>query len=242
MDRHPSAALRGEASASASRLVRALQFGDSVFPVGGFSFSAGLETAIQTRVVTDAQTLRAYTRTALEQAALGDCVGLIWAHRAAEADDIDRLEHVDQMVYARKLSGEIRTMSVRMGKKFTEITAQILEASLPRRWLERIKDGSTQGCYPVALGMGLAVQGLSARDAFVVHQYGVAAMILGAALRLMRIDHIQTQRILYGLTADLDTSYESAASTQLSDMAGFAPLTEIMSAAHAKATVRLFMS
>jgi urease accessory protein len=75
-----------------------------------------------------------------------------------------------------------------------------------------------------------------------VHQYGVAAMILGAALRLMRIDHIETQQMLYALNAETDADYEAAAATPLADMAGFAPMTEILAAAHVKATVRLFMS
>ena len=90
--------------------------------------------------------------------------------------------------------------------------------------------------------MNFAVQGLPARDAFVVHQYGVAAMILSAALRLMRISHVDTQRILYRLTADADAAYETAAAARLADMAGFAPLAEILAAVHVKAHVRLFMN
>ena len=230
------------APGGAARLARALQFGDSVFPVGGFSFSAGLETAVQQRVVTDTDTLLAYTRTAVEQAALGDGVGLIWAHRAALADDIDELVHVDRLVHARKLSSETRLMSVRMGKKFSEIGARILGSPMLERWRERIAAGATPGCYPVALGINFAVQGLSERDAFAVHQYGVAVMILGAALRLMRIDHVETQKMLYALNADVDAAYEAAAAAQLDDMAGFAPLTAVFAAAHVKANVRLFMS
>lgn len=227
---------------AASRLVHALQFGDSVFPVGGFSFSAGLETAIAERVVTDPETLLAYTATAVEQAAMGDGIGLIAAHRAALADDIGGLLHVDGLVHARKLSSETRLMSVRMGRKFSEIGARILGAPLLERWCERIASGATPGCYPVALGINFAVQGLSERDAFAVHQYGVAVMILGAALRLMRIGHVETQRMLYALSAEVDAAYTAAAAAELDDMAGFAPLTEILAAAHVKANVRLFMS
>ena len=38
-------------------LARMLQFGDSMFPIGGFSFSCGLESAVQKGVVTDGATL-----------------------------------------------------------------------------------------------------------------------------------------------------------------------------------------
>jgi urease accessory protein len=228
--------------ASGAPLARALQFGDSMFPVGGFAFSGGLESAIQKRVVTDAETLHAYARTAVEQAAMGDGIALVWAHRAAVAGDIGEIVRIDERVYARKLSGETRTMSVRMGKKFAEMGAEVVGAPLLKAWRERIEAGATPGCYPVSLAVNFAAQGLSARDAFVVHQYGVAAMILSAALRLMKISHVDTQRILYRLDAGADTAYETAAAARLSDMAGFAPLTEILAAVHVKAHVRLFMN
>jgi urease accessory protein len=223
-------------------VARLLQFGDSMFPIGGFAFSGGLESAVQKRVVTDAATLEAFARTAVEQAAMGDGIAVVWAHRAAAAGDVDELVRIDRRVYARKLSGETRTMSVRMGKKFAEMSAEVTAAPLLAAWRDRIEAGDTPGCYPVALAVNFAAQGLPARDAFVVHQYGVAAMILSAALRLMKVSHIDTQRMLYRLNADAEAAYEAAARASLADMAGFAPLAEILAAAHVKAHVRLFMN
>ncbi|MCC6611439.1 MAG: urease accessory protein UreF [Burkholderiales bacterium] len=229
------------AAAPAAGLARVLQFGDSMFPIGGFAFSSGLESGVQKRVVTDARTLEAFARTAIEQAAAGDGIAVVWAHRAAAAGDLDELARIDARVYARKLSSETRAMSVRMGKKFAELSAEVAPAPLLATWRERIDEGATPGCYPVALAVNFAAQGFAARDAFVVHQYGVAAMILSAALRLMKIGHVETQRMLYRLNADADAGYEAAARARLTDMAGFAPLTEILAAVHVKAHVRLFM-
>jgi urease accessory protein len=233
----------GEAApGDASHLVRMLQFGDSMLPVGAFSFSGGLESAIQKRVVTDASTLHAFTRTAVEQAARGDGIAVLVAHRAAAAGDLDKLARIDAFVYARKLSSENRAMTVRMGKKFAELAVEVTAAPLLRAWLERIAAGNTPGCYPVALAANFAAQGLAAREAFVVHQYGVASMILGAALRLMKISHVDTQRMLYRLNSEITDAYEVASRSGLADMAGYAPLTEILAAVHVKAHVRLFMN
>jgi urease accessory protein len=229
-------------SSGVAILARMLQFGDSMFPVGAFSFSSGLESAVQKGVVTDAATLHQFARTAVEQAARGDGIALIAAHRAATAGDIDALVRIDEQVYARKLSGEARTMSVRTGKKFTEMGVQVVGAPLLDTWCERIETSATPGCFPVALAINFAVQQLSSRQAFVVHQYGVAATVLGAALRLMRIGHVETQKILYALNEIAEDAYETAAVARLSDMSGYAPLTEILAAVHTKAHVRLFMS
>ncbi|HEV3246515.1 MAG TPA: urease accessory UreF family protein [Beijerinckiaceae bacterium] len=213
-----------------------------MFPIGGFSFSCGLESAIQKDVVTDSVTLHAFARTVVEQSARGDGIGLIAAHRAAAACDIDALIGIDEQVYARKLSDEMRTMSVRMGKKFTELSSQVLAAPLLYKWRECIEAAATPGCYSVALAVNFAAQGLSAQDAFVVHQYGIATAVLSAALRLMRISHIETQKILHELSGSAEEDYEIAAARRLSDMSGYAPLAEILAAVHAKAHVRLFMS
>jgi len=232
----------GPDNSNSSSLARLLQFGDSMFPIGGFSFSCGLESAVQTGVVHDRATLHAFARTALEQAARGDGIALVAAHRAAVTGDIDALIGIDRLVFARKPSEETRTMSTRMGRKFSEIGVEVVGAPLIRTWLARIADGATPGCYPVALAVNFASQDLSAREAFMVHHYGVATAILGAALRLMRVSHVDTQAILYDLNASVDAAYETAAAARLSDMAGFAPLSDILAAVHTKAHVRLFMN
>jgi urease accessory protein len=226
----------------ATLLARILQFGDSTFPIGGFSFSCGLESAIQTGVVFDAASLGAFARTLVEQAARGDGIALIAAHRAALADDIHELIRIDRQVEARTLSEERRIMSARMGKKFVEMSALMVGTPLLLRWRDCILSSATPGCYPVALAVNFAAQGLPALGTFVVHQYGLAATILSAALRLMRISHVDTQNILYELNALSAAAYERAAAASLSDMSGYAPLADILAAVHAKAHVRLFMN
>jgi urease accessory protein len=232
----------GPDNSNSGTLARLLQFGDSMFPIGGFSFSCGLESAVQTGVVNDRATLHAFARTALEQAARGDGIALVAAHRAAAKSEVEALIAIDRQVLARKPSDETRTMSTRMGRKFTEIGVEIVGAPLIKTWLARIAEGATPGCYPVALAVNFAAQGLSARAAFLVHHYGVATAILGAALRLMRVSHVDTQAILFDLNSGVNAAYEPAAAARLSDMAGFAPLSDILAAVHTKAHVRLFMN
>jgi urease accessory protein len=231
-----------EAPDEALRLVRMLQFGDSMLPVGSFAFSGGLESAIQKGVVTGPDTLLAFTRTAVEQAARGDGIALLHAHRAACAGDLDRVAEIDALVYARKLSVETRAMTTRIGRKYAALGVDVIGAPLLQAWRERVESGATPGCYPVAVATNFAAQALPERAAFVVHQHGVAAMILGAALRLLKIGHVDTQRMLYRLNSEASTAYETAAAAALDDMASFAPLAEILAAVHVKAHVRLFMN
>lgn len=79
------------------------------------------------------------------------------------------------------------------------------------------------------------------RDAIIVHLYGVMTGILNAALRLMRLTHVEAQSVLYRLAGRLETLAARAAASPLEDMSAYAPMADILSAVHARAHVRLFM-
>lgn len=223
-------------------LLHLLQFGDSALPVGGFSFSNGLESAIQQNIVRDPDTLREFVLNAMRQAATGDGVALLCAHRAARAQDMPALVHIDRTTFERKLNEETRLMTVRMGRKLCELADAVIGDELNRDWLGRIKRAETAGTHPVSLAIALAALGIESRDAFGVQQYGVATTILSAALRLMRASFVDTQKILLDATATVAAVYEEVADAAIDDMASFAPMTDILAAVHVKGHVRMFMN
>lgn len=223
-------------------VLRLLQFGDSAFPVGAFSFSNGIESAIQTGVVTDVKSLRAFVQTATQRAAAVDGVALLAAHRAAEANSLAAVIEADQALLRRTLNEEMRTMSVRMGRKLGELCVHILGAPSIASWLDAIKTGACPGTYPVGLGVVFSALGLPMQSAFAAHQYGVAAMMLGAALRQMKVSFLDTQTILWEINASADDAYSRAAAASLDDMASFAPVADILAAIHVRAHVRMFMN
>jgi urease accessory protein len=227
---------------SIGRSMHLLQFGDSLLPVGSFSFSNALETAVQEGVVRDAATLTEFVRTATRRAATSDGIALVHSCRAARAGELDQITRADHAVLDRKLGEEMRTMTVRMGRKLAEVAETTCQAPLLRRWLGRVRDGLTPGTYPVGLGVLMAELGSPEEDAFAIHQYGVAMTTLGAALRLMRLDHHQAQAILYAVNADVDGDYASIRDAGLADMSSFAPMADILGAIHVKSRVRMFMS
>ncbi|GIH15010.1 urease accessory protein UreF [Rugosimonospora africana] len=219
-----------------------LQFGDSMFPVGTFAFSGGLESAVQHGVVRDRAGLEEFTRTVTHLAATGDGVALLAGYRGAAAGDLNRIRDADEAVHLRKLSEEARTMTVRMGRKLAEAASRIVGDSMLDRRLRQAATDRVPVTYPVALGVLFAGLGLSEQDAFAAHQYGVAVMVLGAALRLMRVDHLDTQAILYATAASAAQDYQRAAGAHLDDMATFGPVIDVLAAAHVHAHVRMFMN
>lgn len=249
-------------------LVRLMQFGDSMLPTGAFAFSGALEAAVQTGVVHDADTLQQYVVSALNQASTGDAVGLAFAVRALCRDPasvggqvsestLTRLRNIDIALYRRKLPEEFREMMTKTGRKLAELGVEITLSPLLSRWMSQMNSASTPGSYPVSLAVLLAAASFSGKpmrgadgaeeevllqECLTVYFYGVAMGILNASLRLMRITHLDTQAILYRSSAMFDRLCGQALDTPLERMTGYAPMTEILSAAHMQAHVRLFMS
>ncbi|WP_392588018.1 urease accessory protein UreF [Serratia ureilytica] len=218
---------------NAVQLIRILQFADSVLPVGAFAFSNGVESAIQAGIVRDVDTLKSFTRTALQQAAGGD-------GRALQGGDREAVIGHDWALFNRKLNEEGRSMVVRMGKKLAEMTAAICDEPQVVWWLEQIKTGRAAGTYPVTQAVVMTALGAGPREVAVMHQYGVAMTILSAAMRLMRVTHIDTQRILFQLNRDIDVFCDEAERGGVEQMASYAPVTDVLAALHVGAFTRLF--
>ena len=224
------------------RLARLLQFADSTLPVGAFSFSQGLESAVQLHIVTDADSLRDYLTLILRQAAHMDGVALLHACRAAARGDYAALLAADSALWIRRVGEEQQMMLARMGKKFAELASAIAPSPLLTRWLDDIRSNATPGCLPVAQGIVLTGLGAHEAEAFAVHQYGLASMILNAALRLMRIDHVATQRLLFDAQAATHDHYRAVQALELEEMSSFAPVFEVVVAHHTRTHLRLFMN
>ncbi|TQF68797.1 urease accessory protein UreF [Rhodococcus spelaei] len=225
-----------------TRAARIAQFADSMFPTGSFSFSNGLESAVSEGVVTDAATLREFVLTAGRQAATCDGVALLTAHRSATAGDFVGVLAADHAVFSRKLNEEARTMSTRMGKKLAELGVRLGGGVVLGKWLTAIVAADTPGTYPVGVGIAFADMNSPEQDAFVAHQYGVAMTILGAALRTLRVDHVDTQQILYEVNGNTAGLYAEIAERTLDDMSTFAPMADILAAVHVRSHVRMFMN
>lgn len=223
-------------------LLHLLQLSDSALPVGGFSFSNTLESAVAYGVVRDASSLEEYVRAALRVASTTDCVAARIAHAASLTGRLDMVVRADEELLLRKLNAEQRQMTLRMGRKLAELAEGAIGAELLARWLAMIRLGEVSGTYAVTQGVVFAVSGVGQRELLASILYGTATMMLNAALRLMRLTHHSTQQILYRLAESIDSLYEESSRLGIEDMYGFAPQIDLLSALHERGRSRMFMN
>lgn len=223
-------------------LMRLLQFTDSAYPVGGFSFSGGLETAAEEGLVADAATLEAYVRDVVRQAAFTDGIAALQTLRSHRRGDYTAILDADRAALLCKPNEELRRMTLRMGKRAGELAVRLFDDPFAARWSAEIAEGRTPGCYPVAQGIAAAACALSEKSLFAAHLYGAANVVLNAALRCVRVSHYDTQRILFRIGAEAERLYAEAAPLGLHDMAAFVPQIDILAALHEKGAKRMFMN
>ena len=223
-------------------VMRLLQFTDSAFPVGTFSFSNGLETASFESIVTDASSLEAFARAQAHQAATSDGVAALHAYRAYLKGEYEAIQDIDRYLIMFKMNAEARMMIKRMGKKLAELGVRLFDAPLISQWLKDIKEDKVPGTYPVAQGLIFAAAGIGEKELFCSHQYGVVNMVLGAALRCVKVSHYDTQLILEKIANDVSALYDKVAQMDLKDMNAFYPELDILASLHEKGNMRMFMN
>lgn len=223
-------------------VMRLLALTDSALPIGAFAFSNGLETAASEGLVRDAATLEEFVGDAVRQTLFTDGVAALHARRSHAARRYEGILEADRRAMNCKLCGEMRLMSLRMGRKLAELSQRIFPDRTIAAWLRDAGAGLAPGSYAAAQGMVFSANGIGDRQLAAAHIYGTANMILNAALRCIRVTHYDTQRILHRLGDEAGELCDEACDRTLDDMAAFAPLIDILASMHEKGSQRMFMN
>lgn len=238
----PSGAEGPSARASGVEFLNALQLSDSFFPTGLYTLSHGFEAFVQAGLASK-EDLEALLRDYLENV-LGpaDGVALSHAHRAAEGRDLGCLLEVDRRLLAMKLIRETREASRRVGRRILTTTIALNPDSLLVEYRLAVDAGACPGNAAVVLGAVAAALGIARREALLIELYTFSTSLLGAAMRLIRLDHEEAQCILARLKPVMVRVAEENLDRSPSEMRAFAPLIDIMGMAHERARIRLFIS
>ena len=238
----PSGAEGPSPRASDVEFLSALQLADTFFPTGLYTLSHGFEAFVQAGLVSKAEVeplLRDYLESVLGPA---DGVALCHAHRATEARDLERLLATDRRLFAMKLVREARESSRRVGRRILATGVKLRPDSLLKDYRAVVDAGTCPGTSAVALGAVAATLGIPRREAMLIELYTFATSVLGAAMRLIRLDHEEAQLTLARLKPLMVRVVQENMDKGLQEMRAFAPLIDIMGMAHERASIRLFIS
>jgi urease accessory protein len=184
-------------------LLHLLHLCDSLFPLGAFAYSDGLETATTPRgdapAVADADGLRAWIDVCLDET-LGRMEGpAVWqAWQAFRVADRDTLVALDEELTALRPSSSARRSSRAMGRRLLT-TWQALHPD-PRiehaLSLALVRDPQFGPALPIAFAGACACSGIDRRRAVEAFAYTRLAATISAAMRLMPIGQTEAHALL----------------------------------------------
>jgi urease accessory protein len=177
-------------------LVVLLHLCDSLFPIGSFSHSDGLETATSQDQIRTAADLRSWMDVTLtESLRRTEGPGVSRAWRVFTGGHLDRLAAIDDELHALRPSSAGRQASRAMGTRLLKTSQQLR----PHNRLERLLSERPAFTLPIAFGVVSAASAIPVRAAVEGFMYTRLAAVLSAAMRLMPIGQQEGHALLAGL-------------------------------------------
>lgn len=227
-------------SASPAALYRLLAWMSPAYPVGAFSYSHGLEWAVEAGDIGNLASLVDWLSVVLRQGSgLADATFCAHAHRATAAGDGQALAEVAELALAFQPSRERRLETTAQGNAFMMAT----EAAWPAASLTLVRR-SWPGAvaYPVAVGAATAAHAIEEIVALHAFLHAVAANLVSAAVRLVPLGQTDGQRALAALEPVVAETVAVARLTALDDIGGHALRSDLASMRHETQYTRLFRS
>jgi urease accessory protein len=232
--------LSKDEGAFAPALYRLMAWLSPAFPVGAFSYSSGIEWAVEAGDVKDAGTLQHWLAVVIaEGGAFCDAAIFANAYQAVAAGDDASLRASAELAVALAPCKERHLETTSQGRAFVEA----VRAAWPCAALDRLAaawDGDL--AHPVAVAVATAGHGVPLAPALQAYLQAAAANLISAGVRLIPLGQTDGQRVLAALEPVVAGAAERAMATPLDDVGGAAFRADLAAMRHETQYTRLFRS
>jgi urease accessory protein len=224
----------------AAALYRLLTWLSPSFPVGGFSYSSGIEWAVEAGDIQDAASLKDWLAAMLaDGSGFCDAVFLAQAHRAAEFGEDGTLREIAELAAAFVPSRERQLETSAQGRAFIEIARSAwncegLEAMI----------GRCEGMivYPVAVGLVSAAHAIPLQPTLHAFLHALTSNWISAGSRLIPLGQTDSQRVLAALEPVVSATAKRAITATPDDLGSATFRADLAGLRHETQYTRLFRS
>jgi urease accessory protein len=230
--------------------------------VGGFSYSEGLEAAVEAGLVQDETTAAAWL---VDQLHLGlaraDLAVVCAAVEAARGGDAARIARLDAWVRQTRETSELRQQAEQMGRSLQEWRMSLDAGADPVGWAAEGPPAMRESAgvaaraqpmhpthltptptYPIAFALAAAATGASGRHIALTFALAWSENMVQAAIRSVPLGQSAGQRILARLAQGIPEAVDQADRLDDAHRQSFTPMLAILSAQHESQYSRLFRS
>lgn len=202
-------------------LVRLLQLASPTLPVGAYSYSQGLEAAVEARIVHHASSAQAWIADTLEYSMGRFEAPLLWRMMQGEP--------LNDLFLAGRETAELRAETLQMGHSLAKLMSELGLGSVP---LE-------EPAYPTVYAFAAARLALDREEALLAYLWSWLENQVMAAVKAVPLGQTAAQKILLSLGGRLEAIADAAPSVSLGN---FAPGLAMLSTLHETQYSRLFRS
>ncbi len=226
----------------AASFLQLMWLASPALPVGGFSYSEGLESAIENAGLTSEAAVGDWLLDQLHiTQARGDMALIAKAVGAWRRGDLQHVKELNDWVLHTRETSELRLQTEQMGRSMADWLRNQYQSDEPLmpavRHLAQLSP-----TYPVAFALAASLTQASVREVLLAYAFGWAENMVQAALKSMQLGQSAGQRILARLAAAIPLAADHAASLMDSERQAFSPMLAILSAQHEVQYSRLFRS
>ena len=225
---------------SAPALLRLLWLASPALPIGGFSYSEGLEGAVECGLVGDEPQAADWLLDQLHLAlARSDLPVMAKACGAWQRADFDHAAALNTWIGATRESAELRRQTDQMGRS---LAVWLRERHPDDAAVAALAGFVPSPTWPVAFALAAARSGAPLREALLAGAFGWAENMVQAAVKSIPLGQSAGQRVLARLVEALPAAVDHAIALGAADRQAFAPMLAILSARHEEQYSRLFRS
>ena len=224
---------------SHTALMMLMQLASPALPVGGFSYSEGLEAAVDHGVVLDEASAQAWlTDQLLLVQARSDLAVLAQAMAAWSQPDVPRLQQLNDWLLQTRETHEMRLQTEQMGRSLVDWLGNQAQADAERLSI----CAALPPTWPLAFALALHIHHAPVREGLLANAFGWAENMVQAALKSVPLGQRSGQRILAALSEAIPEAVSHAMGLSDDARQAFAPRLAILSARHETQYSRLFRS
>jgi urease accessory protein len=228
-------------SDDAAPLLRLMWLASPALPVGGFSYSEGLEAAVDAGLVGNEVQAGEWLLDQLQLSlARCDLALVAQAITAWQAGDADRIASLNAWADQTRETTEGRQQSLQTGRSLLEWLRNGEQGDDPH--LLTLAALQPAPLWPVTFALATVLAGATPRDALLAFAWSWAENMAQAAMKTVPLGQAAAQRLLAGLAAAIPAAVDVAAALPDGERQAFTPRLAILSAQHETQYSRLFRS
>ena len=220
---------------NATALLHLLQFASPALPIGGYSYSQGLEAALEAGLVHDAASARAWITAHLHEVVAQWDAPLFWRMlKAIDCGDSAAFALWSERFLASRDTAEFRAETIQMGYSLSKLVAELGVADVAVL--------GEEPTLPAAFALAVSALGIGHEEALLAMLFAWAENQVLVCVKSVPLGQVAGQRMLLALRPELEAAARLAASVEDPAMSNWSPGLSLLSMRHEVQHGRLYRS